>query len=307
LFLKGEYLFMTRTTIHELKRIPLFSNMDEEELRELLSIMTERIFQPGQLAMQSAESESAFHIIESGEAEIWLTDTDGKKVVLDRLGPGKFFGELSMLSGDQRSASATSRGELITLELERDEFFDFIRRRPDAGLDVLTELAERLKRTDDILRTRASQNPNEAEEKPSFGQRIADIIADFSGSIAFLLLNAAAFTFWIVWNSVGPALFHFDPYPYQFLTMSVSLEAIFLSIFVLISQNRQGAKDRLKAELDYQVDVKAELEMSRMAVTVRDIQHQLDKIHRHLHQSSREPELEIASTTIETSQQILQG
>jgi uncharacterized membrane protein len=279
--------------------------MDEEELRELLSIMTERIFQPGQLAMEAGEPDSAFHIIESGEAEIWLTDTDGKKVVLDRLGPGKFFGELSMLSGDQRSASATSRGELLTLELERDEFFDFIRRRPNAGIDVLTELAERLKRTDDILRTRASQNPNEAEEKPSFGQRIADIIAEFSGSILFLLLNAAAFTFWIVWNSVGPALFHFDPYPYQFLTMSVSLEAIFLSIFVLISQNRQGAKDRLKAELDYQVDVKAELEMSRMAVTIRDMHHQMDQVHRGVHQMTYKPEPEMTPTMVERSQEIL--
>jgi len=298
---------MTRTTIHELQQIPLFSNMDEEELRELLSIMTERIFQPGQLAMQAGEAESAFHIIEAGEAEIWLTDTDGKKVVLDRLGPGKFFGELSMLSGDQRSASATSRGELITLELERDEFFDFLRRRPDAGLDVLTELAERLKRTDDILRTRASQNPNEAEEKRlSLGQRMADVIADFSGSILFLLLNAVGFTFWIVWNSVGPSVFHFDPYPYQFLTMSVSLEAIFLSIFVLISQNRQGAKDRLKAELDYQVDVKAELEMSTMAVTLRDMHYRLHEIQRDVNQITRKSETEMTSTMVEMSQEILQ-
>jgi len=299
---------MTRTTIHELQQIPLFSNMDEEELRELLSIMTERIFQPGQLAMQSDEPGSTFHIIEAGEAEIWLTDTDGKKVVLDRLGPGKFFGELSMLSGDQRSASATSRGELITLELERDEFFDFLRRRPDAGLDVLTELAERLKRTDDILRTRVSQNPNDAEEKRlSLGQRMADMIADFSGSINFLLLNAVAFSFWIVWNSVGPGALHFDPYPYQFLTMSVSLEAIFLSIFVLISQNRQGAKDRLKAELDYQVDVKAELEMSTMAVTLRDMHHQLHQIQRDVRQITHKPEPEMTSTTVERAQEILQG
>ena len=300
---------MTRTTIHELQQIPLFSNMDDEELQELLSIMTERIFQPGQLAMQAGEPESAFHIIEAGEAEIWLTDTDGKKVVLDRLGPGKYFGELSMLSGDERSASATSRGELITLELEQDELFHFLRRRPDASLDVLTELAERLKRTDDILRTRASQNPNEAEEKQlSLGQRIADIIADFSGSIPFLLLNALAFTFWIVWNSVGQIISHFDPYPYQFLTMSVSLEAIFLSIFVLISQNRQGAKDRLKAELDYQVDVKAELEMSRMAVTIRDMHYQLHQIQRDIHhQITRKPETEMTPTTAETAQEILQG
>ena len=172
---------------------------------------------------------------------------------------------------------------------------------------MLTELAERLKRTDDILRTRASQNPNEAEEKRlSLGQRMADVIADFSGSILFLLLNAVGFTFWIVWNSVGPSVFHFDPYPYQFLTMSVSLEAIFLSIFVLISQNRQGAKDRLKAELDYQVDVKAELEMSTMAVTLRDMHYRLHEIQRDVNQITRKSETEMTSTMVEMSQEILQ-
>ncbi|GCF08427.1 DUF1003 domain-containing protein [Dictyobacter arantiisoli] len=281
---------MTRTTIHELQCIPLFSNMDEEELQELHSIMTEQIFQPGQIAMKAGEVGSAFHIIESGEAEVWLTDSDGKKVMLDLIGPGKFFGELSMLSGDQRSASATSQGELVTLALEREEFFAFLRRRPDASLDVLTELAERLKHTDDILRTRVSKNPNDAaDEHISNGQRLADAIAEWSGSIPFLLLNAVVFALWILINSLGPAMLRFDPYPYQFLTMSVSLEAIFLSIFVLVSQNRQGAKDRLKADLDYQIDVKAEFEMTTMAEEIRDIHRQLHLMQHEILNSTRQP------------------
>ncbi len=271
---------MSVVTTRLLAEIPLFSNMDDDERAEVRSIMTERIFQPGQQVMKAGDPTCTFNIIERGQVEVWLTDTDGKKVVLDMLGPGKFFGELAMLSGETRSASATSEEEVVTLELQRDEFFDFLRRRPDAALDVLIELGQRLKHTDDILRTRVSRNPNDAEEvHSSVGQRIADLIADFSGSMPFLLINLVAFLVWIILNTLGPKSTHFDPYPFQFLTMAVSLEAIFLSIFVLISQNRQAAKDRIKADLDYQVDVKSELEMSVMVTKMQEIEQKLHHIH----------------------------
>ncbi|TMD43946.1 MAG: DUF1003 domain-containing protein [Chloroflexi bacterium] len=200
--------------------------------------------------------------------------------MLDVLGPGKFFGELSMLTGETRSASATSEEEVVTLELDRDEFFDFLRRRPEAAIDVLTELGQRLKHADDILRTRVSRNPNEEiDEHISLGQRIADIIAEFSGSIPFLLLNLVIFVIWLVANTAGPKIDQFDPFPFQFLTMAVSLEAIFLSIFVLVSQNRQAAKDRIKADMDYQVNVKAEMEMTVMASRIHDMERKLHHIH----------------------------
>ncbi|GAC1397972.1 MAG: hypothetical protein NVSMB49_04770 [Ktedonobacteraceae bacterium] len=271
---------MSVVTTKLLAEIPLFSNMDDEERAEIRSIMTERVFQPGQQVMKAGEPGCAFNIIERGEVEIWLKDTDGKKVVLDVLGPGKFFGELSMLSGETRSASATSSEELVTLELDRNEFFDFLRRRPDAALDVLIELGQRLKHTDDILRTRVSRNPNDEEDQhSSVAQRIADLIADFSGSMPFLLINLVAFVVWIIANTLGPRNVQFDPYPFQFLTMAVSLEAIFLSIFVLISQNRQSAKDRIKADMDYQINVKSELEMSVMSVKIQEIEQKLHHIH----------------------------
>ena len=271
---------MRSVTTQRLAEIPLFSHMDDDERSELRSLMTERLFQPGQVVMRAGEEGSSFQIIERGEVEIWQTDTDGKKVVLDVLGPGKFFGELSMLTGETRSASATSEEEVLTLELDRQEFFDFLRRRPEAAIDVLTELGQRLKHTDDILRTRVSRNPNEEiEEHLSLGQRVADIIAGFSGSIPFLVLNLVIFVIWLVANTVGPKTIQFDPFPFQFLTMAVSLEAIFLSIFVLVSQNRQAAKDRVKADLDYEVDVKAEMEMTVMASRLHDMERKLHHIH----------------------------
>jgi CRP/FNR family cyclic AMP-dependent transcriptional regulator len=272
---------MSTNTTQLLAEIPLFSTMDEEERRQLRAIMRERSFQPGQVVMTAGDHAATFHIIQQGELEVWLTDTDGKKVMLEVLGPGKVYGELSLLSGETRSASATTSGELVTLELGREAFFDFLRRRPDTAIDVLVELGQRLKDTDDILRTRVSRNANEEhDETISPGQRVADIIADFSGSLAFLLTNFVVFVFWILANTVGPAIWHYDSYPFQFLTMAVSLEAIFLSIFVLISQNRQSAKDRIKADLDYQVNVKAELEMGAMNEHIHDIEQKLHHIHR---------------------------
>ena len=280
---------MSIVTTRLLAEIPLFSTMDEEERGELRSLMTERLFQPGQVVMRAGEPEESFHIIEQGEVELWLIDSEGKKVVLDVLGSGKFFGELSMLSGETRSASATSEEKVVTLELRRQDFFAFLRRRPEAVLDVLTVLGDRLKHTDDILRTRVSRNPNEAlDERLSVGQRAADVIAAFSGSLPFLLINLVVFVFWIVANTVGPKSFQFDLYPFQFLTMAVSLEAIFLSIFVLVSQNRQAVKDRINADLDYQVNVKAEMEMSVMASQIRAIERKLHHIHQDLLEAKTE-------------------
>jgi CRP/FNR family transcriptional regulator, cyclic AMP receptor protein len=265
-----------------LAEIPLFSHMDEEEHQELHALMIERIFRCGQMLMRAGEPGGAFQIIQQGEVELWLTDSDDKKVVLDVLGPGKFLGELSILSEETRSASAISEEEVVTLELSRQDFLDFLRRRPDAAVDVLTELGDRLKHTDVLLRTRVSRNPNDAIEGLSTGQRIADLVAAFSGSLPFLLINLVTFVIWIGANTSGPGNVHFDPFPFQFLTMAVSLEAIFLSIFVLVSQNRQAAKDRIKADLDYQVNVKVEMEMSIVTSHVRDIERKLHHIHRDL-------------------------
>jgi len=271
---------MSSNTTQLLAEIPLFSTMDDEERRQLRAIMRERSFQPGQVVMAASDPEASLFLVEQGELEVWLTDTDGKKVVLEVLGPGKVYGNLFMHSEKTRSASATTSGELVTLELSQEAFFDFLRRRPDTAIDLLVELDQRLKDTDNILRTRVSRNANEeSEENISLGQRVADLIADFSGTLAFLLLNLTVFVVWILVNTLGPAIWHFDPFPFQFLTMAVSLEAIFLSIFVLISQNRQAAKDRIKADLDYQVNVKTELELSTITENIRDIEQKLHHIH----------------------------
>jgi uncharacterized membrane protein len=272
---------MSLATREFLTEIPLFSTLNEEERSELRLLMSQRQFQPGQIVMKAGEPEESFHIIEQGEVELWLLDTEGKKVVLDVLGEGSFFGELSMLSGETRSASATGDLPVVTLELSRQNFFDFLRHRPDTALSILMVVGDRLKHTDALLRARVSRDPHQAfSEQLSFGQRIADLIAAFSGSLPFLLINLVAFVIWLAVNTMVSKGVQFDPYPFQFLTMAVSLEAIFLSIFVLVSQNRQAAKDRLKADLDYQVDVKVEMEMSLLISHIHEMERKLQLMHR---------------------------
>jgi uncharacterized membrane protein len=186
-----------------------------------------------------------------------------------------------MLTGEPRSARVKAVNKVTTLALERDEFFDFLQKHPHAAIDVLTVIGQRLHRTDSLLRLSVSRNVNEIiDDQLTIGQRIADAIADFSGSMPFLFGNATIFIVWLLWNQPWFPLPSFDPAPYGLLTMVVSLEAIFLSIFVLISQNRQSAKDRISADIDHKVNEKAELEVGLVLQRLDELQQSMHHQHR---------------------------
>jgi uncharacterized membrane protein len=158
------------------------------------------------------------------------------------------------------------------LVLEHDHFWEVLKVKPHIGLDMLTVMGKRLRATDELLRTQASQNLNDVIEiETTTFQRVADVIAEFSGSMAFLALNFIWFAFWIAINELPLGIRQFDPFPFGLLTMIVSLEAIFLSCFVLISQNRQSEKDHVKSDLEYQVNLKAELEVAQLHHKVDNI------------------------------------
>jgi uncharacterized membrane protein len=256
-----------------LNAIPLFISMDDEERAAIAAIMDELHFKAGQVVYTAEQTGGTFYVIQSGQIELSITDDDGEKLVLEILDPGDFFGELSLLDGGTRSATAMAIQRTDVLVLERHEFLDLLMQRPHMAQDVLLSQAKRIRRTDNLLRRRVSRNVNEiADEELTLGQRVADIIAEFSGSIPFLVLNAVFFAVWLIWNAFDQIAF--DPFPFGLLTMIVSLEAIFLSIFVLVSQNRQSYKDRIRNELDYQVNLKAELGVStllREADAIKDM------------------------------------
>ena len=244
-----------------LRTIPLFIGMDDDERAAIAAIMDEQQYRGGEVIFRAEQTGGTLYIVQSGQVELSIVDDDEEKLVLEMLESGDFFGELSLLDGGSRSATATATQRTDTLVLERHEFLDLMLQKPHMAQDVMVALAKRIRRTDNLLRRRVSRNVNEiADETLTVGQRIADVIAEFSGSIPLLVLNAVFFAVWLIVNAFP--VIAFDPYPFGLLTMIVSLEAIFLSIFVLVSQNRQSDKDRIRNELDYQVNLKAELGVS---------------------------------------------
>ena len=251
-------------TAELLPRVPLFKLLDPDERADLERSLERRTFPPGERIFNIGEPGDSLYIVGSGNVELFVKDNTGTKIVLTVCGGGDIFGELSLFDGGARTASAICLDETELFELDRERLLAFLQRHPDAALDLLSTMGQRIRSTDEILRRRVARNINlEMEVRSTTLEKIADIIAEFSGSITFLVLNAVWFFVWIVWNVV-PRIPHFDPYPFGFLTMVVSLEAIFLSIFVLVSQNRQAEKDRLRADSEYEVNLKAELEITQL-------------------------------------------
>lgn len=242
----------------------LFKLLDEGERADLERVFERRTVGAGEKIFSFGEPGDSLYIVGTGEVELFVKDNTGAKIVLTVCGPGELFGELSLFDGGARTANAVCLEDATLFVLDRDDLLAFLRRHPDAALDLLTTMGQRIRSTDEVLRRRVARNINEELEiRSTTMEKIADLIAEFSGSIPFLILNALWFVLWIVWNT-APWVPHFDPYPFGFLTMVVSLEAIFLSIFVLVSQNRQAAKDRLRADAEYEVNLKAELEVAHL-------------------------------------------
>jgi uncharacterized membrane protein len=207
-------------------------------------------------------------VIRKGAVEVFLTDATGERVVLETPGAGEVFGEISFLDGGSRTASVLVVEDLDALAVDRDDLSHLFRAHPEAGLDIIAAMGKRLRRSVELLRNTASRNVNaEVADRRTTVERAADWIAMFSGSITFLMLHIVFFAAWVLLNTnwlPGWKPPMFDPFPFGLLTMVVSLEAIILSVFVLLSQNRQVAKDRIRGDIEYEVNLKAELEIAQL-------------------------------------------
>ena len=243
--------------------IQFFALNDEEDRKALAKVVDHVRLKQGVRLFETGDPGEELYIVRTGKVEIYIRNVAGEKIVLTVAGEGDLFGELSLLDSRPRTANAVTLEDTELICLNRDNLLLFFQRKPDAALDMIAAMGAMIRKADDILRTRVSRNANEeVEEKLTVIQRIADWIAWFSGSMPFLALNTAWFVAWIFINTFDVGVDRFDPYPFGLLTMIVSLEAIFLSIFVLISQNRQAEKDRVRSNIEYEVNVKAELEVA---------------------------------------------
>jgi len=260
-----------------LAAVPLFEKFNDEE-RELLAAQLDEVeFAPGQMIFRRTEPGGAIFIVASGEVEIFIEDSTGARVVFETVKTGQFFGELSLLDGESRSASAQALLATRALRVDRGDLEQLFRRHPGAAMDILGVIGRRLREADKLLGVRPRFSPNEAvEERLTMVERIADAAADFSGRFSFLLVHVAWFAMWIMLNvKLVPSIEPFDAPPFGLLTLIVSLEAIFLSCMVLISQNRSAVKERIRSDVEYEANIRAGLEVTQLHVKVDAMTDQL--------------------------------
>jgi uncharacterized membrane protein len=245
--------------------VGLFEHLDDDGREQLSRAVKARHVLAGDVLFNAGDPGDALFIVKTGQIELYIKDTTGQKIALAIAGESEIFGELALLDRGARTATALTLVDSELLELDRDDLLLLFRKSPAAALQLMAAMGHMTRKADELLKTRVSRNVNvESDEHLSTFERIADWISWFSGSMMFLLLNAVWFIVWIGLNTLPLGIIPFDPYPFGLLTMIVSLEAIFLSCFVLLSQSREAAKDRVRSDIEYEINVKAELEVAHL-------------------------------------------
>jgi uncharacterized membrane protein len=258
-----------------LTEVPIFALLDAQERAALAERMDVEEHAAGTMIFNAGDPGDKLYVVRSGKVEIFFKNDTGDKIVLETACAGDFFGEISLLDGGARTASAFVLEDVNAVVVDREDLDELFRVRPEAAMDMLTATGKRLRETTRLLRHTASRNINrEQRDARSWVMVAADWISLFSGSITFLNIHIVLFAIWIALNVQPLASSRyggFDPFPFGLLTMAVSLEAIILSVFVLLSQNRQTERDRVRNDIEYDVNLKAELEVAHLHVMVEDM------------------------------------
>src|SRR5881392_50644 len=252
-------------TIDTLRQVPLFESLDNEAAGELCHLLDSLDRKAGTFLFRAGDEGDAMYVIERGKVRICVRTTQGHELTLTELGRGDFFGEMALLDGQRRSADAVVAEDARLAVLSRDHFLSFVRSSPDVALELLTALANRLRHTDELLRHSATRNVNvEEAARLTFADRAADIIAEFGGSWKFILSGVVFLNAWVLLNTWLLMDKGFDPYPYLFLCVVLNMLQAVQAPIIMMSQNLQAHKDRLRSDLDYQLNLKNELALQEI-------------------------------------------
>ena len=244
-----------------LRAVPLFSLFDEDELAVLGGEVEVKTFAPRQRIYKMGEDSGHAYVMVSGKVRVTTVDDDQQEVVVDEPSEGEFFGFASMLEQTPHQTDAIAVEETRCIEVDRHDIAVLIQRKPHAGMDMLTVLGRQFHASQQLVRNRASRNPNEViEEKATFGDRLADAVAHFGGSWSFIITALVVLVIYVTINVIlrGAA---WDPYPFILLNLFLSMLAAIQAPVIMMSQNRQDSKDRVRGELDYDVNRRAEREI----------------------------------------------
>jgi CRP/FNR family transcriptional regulator, cyclic AMP receptor protein len=245
----------------ELRHVPLFALLDDEELAVLAGQVQLKKFAARQRIYKMGDTEGKAYILISGTVRITTVDQDQQEVVIDEPGHGEFFGFASMLEQTPHETAAIALTDAVCLEVDRNDIAVLLQRKPLAGMDMLSVLGRQFHGAQRLVRLRANRNPNEMiEEEATFGEHLADKVAQFGGSWRFIVLCLASLVVYAGLNAwLGKSAW--DPYPFILLNLILSMMAAIQAPVIMMSQNRQDTKDRLRGELDYEVNRRAEMEI----------------------------------------------
>jgi CRP/FNR family transcriptional regulator, cyclic AMP receptor protein len=248
-----------------LKQVPLFALLDEEETAVLASQVELKKFDARQRIWKIGDAGGQAYVMVSGGVRVTTVDEDHQEVVVDQPAAGEFFGFASMLEQTPHQTTAIAIEETVCLEVDRDDIAVLLQRKPMAGMDMLTVLGRQFHASQQLVRVRASRNPNEMiESEMTFGERVADAVARFGGSWTFIIAFAVVLCIYTAVNRFlrGNA---WDPYPFILLNLFLSMLAAIQAPVIMMSQNRQDTKDRLRGELDYEVNRRAASDIQGLA------------------------------------------
>ncbi len=269
-----------------LARVPLFKRLEPKELEHLAEEVDQVNYKAGETIFHEHDRGDALYILEEGSVRIWVMDEDVHEVTLAELKPGDFFGELAVLDRGERSSSATAITDIHLHRLSSDDFQQFLVDHPEASIDVICEIAARMRQTNLLVTQRAARNVNaEMEAQSTIGQRVADKVASFGGSWTFIIIYVAFLATWMGVNTF--VLVHYgrgengaqwDPYPYILLNLMLSMTAALQAPIIMMSQNRAAEKDRLAAEQDFKVNLKSELMLEELIRKQRERDAQMEEL-----------------------------
>jgi uncharacterized membrane protein len=261
-----------------LKAVPLFSLLDDEELAVLASQVELRSFAPRQRIYRSGEPSTHAFIMVSGSVEVTTIDEDNQVVLLGMPIHGEVFGFASMLAQTPHQTNATAIEATECIEVDLNDITVLLRRKPDAGLDLMAVMGKQFHATERLVRLRAARNPNDViEEAETLGERVADMVAAFGGSWTFIIAFAAILA---VYSTINVELGNkaWDPYPFILLNLFLSMLAAIQAPIIMMSQNRQDKKDRLRSELDFEVNRRAHVEIQGLAHRINLLHDKIDDV-----------------------------
>jgi CRP/FNR family transcriptional regulator, cyclic AMP receptor protein len=248
-----------------LKQVPLFALLDQDEVAVLAGQVEVKKFAPRQRIYKMGDTAGRAYILVSGAARLITVDEDQQEVVVDEPAQGDFFGFASMLEKTPHQTEAVATEETVCVEVDRNDILILLQRKPHAGMDMLAVLGRQFHSAQQLVRVRANRHPNEViEETETAGEKVADSVASFGGSWTFIIIFGA---FMVVYTAINIVLGRsaWDPYPFILLNLFLSMLAAIQAPVIMMSQNRQDKKDRLRGELDYDVNRRAHSEIQGLS------------------------------------------